>query len=686
MKDPSKGRALVATDKMQREDVRSRLAAIVDSSDDAILSKDLDGVISTWNAGAQRLFGYSEAEAVGQRVTFIIPPDLHDEERTVVQRLRAGERVERYKTRRVTRDRRIVDVSITVSPLRDSAGAIVAASTIMRDVTESNRVHRALRDCERRLASELARVKTLQSISTQLISEVTPESLFAQLLDAAMALMASDAASLQILSSDGQALILIGWRNFHPASAAFWGRVSVGGGSTCGVALRDHARVIVTDVESCGFMAATPDLDEYRRSEIRSVQSTPLQSRAGRPIGMISTHWRTPHAPTEDELILFDVLARQAADLIERTRAESALRESEGRFRRIANAAPVTIWMADVNKQFTYINQTWLDLTSQPREAALGTGWMKGIHPDDIAPTRETYARAFDRRERFQLEYRRRLHDGEYRSFVVTGVPIDDGDGVFAGYIGCTTDITERRQAEETLATIGQRLLDAQEEERTRIARELHDDIGQRLALLNVSLDMLLQGGDVPGTTRRRIEEARDEVISLGKDAQAYAHRLHPARLEYLGIAKAAAGLCHQIASQHDLDISFHADSAADGLSKPVSMCLYRVLQEALQNAIKHSGARRIDVTLRGGFDQIELAIADAGVGFNTETIGGFGLGLTSMTERLAALGGQLAILATPQHGTTIHARVPLVQTPHPSGTAASSSHPSVRSGATRTR
>src|SRR5688572_20286122 len=138
------------------EDVRLRLAAIVDSSNDAIISKNLDGVISTWNLAAQQLFGYSEAEAIGQPITIIIPPDLLDEEKDILRRVRVGDRIEHYETRRVTRDGRTLDVSITISPVRDATGTIVGASKILRDVTESKRARVALRESERRLASEAA--------------------------------------------------------------------------------------------------------------------------------------------------------------------------------------------------------------------------------------------------------------------------------------------------------------------------------------------------------------------------------------------------------------------------------------------------------------------------------------------------------------------------------------------------
>jgi PAS domain S-box-containing protein len=315
----------VLSDLTRAEEIRLRYAAIVESSHDAIIAKDLDGVISAWNAAAERMFGYKEHEAIGQPITLIVPPDLYDEEHDILKCLRAGERIDHYETVRITKAGERIDVSLTISPLRDPAGRIIGCSKMARDITKARQADVALRQSERRLAREVAGAKTLQSISTRLISESRPESLYAQILGAAIELMASDAASVQMLAADHTSLRLLAWTNFHPDSAAFWQRAAVGAGSTFSKALSDNERVVVADIEACEFMAGTQDQQEYRRSGIRAVQSTPLRSRTGRPLGMLSTHWRTPHTPTEDNFRFFDVLARQAADLIERTLAEEAL-------------------------------------------------------------------------------------------------------------------------------------------------------------------------------------------------------------------------------------------------------------------------------------------------------------------------------------------------------------------------
>ena len=172
------------------------------------------------------------------------------------------------------------------------------------------------------LARELDNAIALQRISTRLIREKDLNSLYREIVLAAMAIMRSDMGSMQVFDAARNALYLLASENFHAESRSFWEWVSVGEASSCGKALESGERILVADVEQCDFMAGSEDLDQYRKSGIRAVQSTPLISRDGQPIGMISTHWAAPCRPGEEELRMLDVLARQAADLIERTQAE----------------------------------------------------------------------------------------------------------------------------------------------------------------------------------------------------------------------------------------------------------------------------------------------------------------------------------------------------------------------------
>jgi PAS domain S-box-containing protein len=343
-----------------------------------------------------------------------------------------------------------------------------------------------------------------------------------------------------------------------------------------------------------------------------------------------------------------------------RRKAEAAIRESEGRFRQVADTAPVMIWMSGTDRVRNYVNKPWLDFTGRTFEQELGSGWAEGIHSEDAVDCLRTYTKAFDKREQFEVQYRIRRHDGEYRWVFDIGVPRFNQDGSFAGYIGSCLDVTERKRAEEALSTIGRRLIEAHEEERTWIARELHDDINQRLALLAVELDQWNKDNTEPSFSEH-VRHAQSRITEIAKDVQALSHRLHSSKLEYLGLAAAARSFCKELSDQAKLEVLFNHSAVPSTMPKEVSVCLFRVLQEALQNATKHSGVKRFYVSLCGTPDGMELTVSDDGRGFDErEGISRLGLGLISMRERLQMVHGVLEIKTQPGAGTIICARVPL--------------------------
>jgi PAS domain S-box-containing protein len=351
-----------------------------------------------------------------------------------------------------------------------------------------------------------------------------------------------------------------------------------------------------------------------------------------------------------------------AAIAEEQKLTERSFRESEARFRLLADTAPALIWMADVDKLCSYFNKSWLDFTGRPIDSELGNGWSEGVHPEDLSRCMETYTQNFDRREEFRMEYRLRRHDGEYRWIIDIGVPRYSQDHSFVGYIGIGIDVTERKRAEEILASVSRRLIDAQDQERARIARELHDDFGQRLAMLNNELEQLQQDPfDFPSKVRSRMRELQNDTSAIAAGVQSLSHELHSSRLELLGIAVAVRGFCREFGEKQNIQIDLQVRNIPGDVSPDISLCLFRVLQEALHNSVKHSGVRRFGVRLWGTSDEIHLTVKDSGAGFDREAArASRGIGLISMEERLKLVRGTLLIDSQLKRGTTVSARVPL--------------------------
>jgi PAS domain S-box-containing protein len=277
-----------------------------------------------------------------------------------------------------------------------------------------------------------------------LIQEGNLTALYNRVLDAAIELMSADMGSMQTFHSEQGELRLLAGRGFHPESASFWERVYSGSASTCGMALSQGRRVIVPDVESAGFMAGTAGLDACRRSGLRAGQSTPLVSRSGQLLGMISTHWRKSHHPTERELRSLDVLARQAADLIDRTQIEQ-------RFRWLASIVEssddaiigknidgiITSWNNGAERLFGYTADEVVD-----KPATI-------LFPPDRHDEERTILERIMRGERIDhYETVRRRKDGSSIDVSLTISPVKNAEGQIVGASKIARDITERKRAE----------------------------------------------------------------------------------------------------------------------------------------------------------------------------------------------------------------------------------------------
>jgi PAS domain S-box-containing protein len=344
-------------------------------------------------------------------------------------------------------------------------------------------------------------------------------------------------------------------------------------------------------------------------------------------------------------------------------KAEAVLRETEKRFQVMADTTPSLVWMCDAEGKITYLNEQRIAFTGPGPHAGYGDAWSARIHPDDQKNVSDIFAHALESRQRFSTEYRLRRSDGIYRWMLDVAAPRLNGDGSFAGFIGSGIDTTEQKLAHEALEKVSGQLIEAQEKERSRIARDLHDDICQRLALLSMELGQVNRSSNgSPEAMKKGLEDIRKHCSEIAGDVQSLSHQLHSSKLDYLGIVAAIRGFCTELSKQHELNIEFSERNVPTQLPKDVSLCLFRIAQEALHNAVKYSGVSQFTVDLSGVEGAVQLVVSDAGAGFDVEEAKkNRGLGLLSMQERIHLVHGTYSVESRPGLGTRIIAVAPFI-------------------------
>jgi PAS domain S-box-containing protein len=340
-------------------------------------------------------------------------------------------------------------------------------------------------------------------------------------------------------------------------------------------------------------------------------------------------------------------------DITDRKMAEDKLREYE---RAVEGSGEM---IAAVDREYRYLiaNNQFLKMRNMTREQVVGRFAHEVLNKGFFeAIAKPRLDECFQGRVvRYETKYSY-PEIGE-RDIFVSYFPIEGANGI--DRVACILqDITDQKRAEETLAGMTRKLIDSQEQERVRIARELHDDINQRIVLVTIELEQLQQS---PSEVESRVQELRKSLVELSNDLQALSHDLHSSKLEYLGVVAGMKSWCTEFAARQKMEIDFKSDvPSAPPLD--VGLSLFRVLQEALHNSAKHSGVRRVEVRLHKGSNEIHLTISDLGKGFEVEAaLQGSGLGLTSMRERVRLVNGTFSIQSKPMSGTTIHVRVPLL-------------------------
>ena len=350
-------------------------------------------------------------------------------------------------------------------------------------------------------------------------------------------------------------------------------------------------------------------------------------------------------------------------DIAERKRAQQALSESEERLRLAAEAGHMFAYTWDAaTDAITRSGRSSHILGIDAETPVTGEQLLARIHPDDLRRVLAAVRALTPEHSRLLVSYRLIRPDDSVMWVERCSQAYLDDAGNLVRIVGMVADITQRKQAEEVLSSVSRRLLEAQEAERTRIARDLHDDICQRLALLSLGLDELRRSSLDPASEGRdHVDALRRQTGEIAADIQALAHELHSSKVQLLGIVTAMRAFCSESSVRQKVEVDFSHQDVPATVPPDIALCLFRVLQEALRNAVRHSSARRFAVSFLGTPDGLSLTVCDAGRGFDAESAShDGGLGLTSMRERLKLVAGELSIESQPGRGTKIVARVPL--------------------------
>jgi PAS domain S-box-containing protein len=354
-------------------------------------------------------------------------------------------------------------------------------------------------------------------------------------------------------------------------------------------------------------------------------------------------------------------------DITERKRAEEVLREAnsaleeqtalvqarEELLRVFVKNVPAAVAMLDRDMRYLQVSDRWCTDYLPGRTEILGHSHYE-IFPDMPERWKDVHRRGLQGETLRANEDRWEGQDGPHWARWEVR-PWKTAEGAVGGILVLAEDITRSKQMEEALSGMTRKLIESQEQERARISRELHDDVSQRLAMVAIELTTLQQNNELPSEIRGRMHELQQMTSDISTDVHTLSHELHSSTMEYLGLVNGMQSWCKEFGERQKLDIEFKSDNVPK-LPQEISLCLFRVLQEALHNAAKHSGVKRIEVQLTEASDGIHLIVSDPGKGFDIEAAKrSRGLGLTSMQERVRLVGGTIVIDSKPTAGTTIH-------------------------------
>jgi PAS domain S-box-containing protein len=604
-----RGFAKVTRDMTARQRERENeltLAAMFERSPFGVAMTDPGGRYLRVNPVFLRLFGYSEAELAQRTIGDLAHPDEVEATWRTFEELVQGRRSHAaFEQRMLRRNGQVLWARSTVARLADADGRLRCMITMVEDITDRQFAYEALRESEARL---------------QAFTNHSP------------ALMYLKDGQGRYRFVNERFLVRLGLR-----------RDQVIGHDDEHLFPRDQARAFAArdaEVLARGLPIQYEEATQYVEGERFSVVSKfPVFDAGGAVVGVGAV----------------------ATDITERRSAEQALREQRTLLAEAQKLAGLGCWEWDPASG----RVTW----SEEMYAIYGVGpgqfrpsfesYLERIHPDDRARAASTVALALMDNRAFSMDERIVRPDGQVRQLRSHGEVVRDENGRPIKMVGACIDVTEERHVASVLRALTRRLVQAEETERRRIARELHDRVGQNLSALNINLDILL-GHLNDGALRRRLEDSLKLVDATLQSIENVMADLRPALLDEYGLPAALAWYGQEYSQRTGILVDVEGGEAGRSLRPEAAVALFRIAQEALNNAAKHSSAIRITVALEEEGGELVLSITDDGKGFDPANAPRGRWGMTTMRERAEAAGGRLSISSSPGSGTTVSAAVPL--------------------------
>src|SRR6267378_1487780 len=637
-------------------------------TDYAIVLLDSSGCVISWNEGAERSKGYSAGEIVGRPIAVFYPPEDRDAGKPE-QGLNCAEREGRLRTEgwRLRKDGSRFWADVVITALRDARGGLRGFAKVTRDMTARHRE----RESERLVAAMLERQRALAELGLLALGETGLEPVLERAVAMVRDLLQTEFVRVLELLPEGDALKLVagsGWKPGMVGSAT----VPLRANSILSYTLyssdlapeaanQPRRAAVIEDLASEDRFPRTGMLHEHG---IVSGMSIVIPGRRI-PYGVLGAHSATRRRFVPGDAEFLQAVANVVSAAVQRQRAHEQVRASEARLVAFADHSQAVMFLKDREGRYRLVNEQFLQRFGLRRDQVIGRTDLELFPRDQALSFAANDAEVLSRGAPLQFEESARYIEGE-RVSLVAKFPLPDASGAVIGVGGVATDITEQRNSEaalraaaDNLQALTRRLVEAEEAERRRIARELHDRVGQNLSALNINLDLAL-GAAGASPLRQRIEDSVSLVDATLQSIESVMAELRPPLLDEYGLGAALGWYAEEFSRRTGIAVALRdgKDAAAD-LRPEAAVALFRIAQEALNNVAKHAGAKHVRVELACEAEEIAIRVADDGAGFDPAAAArGKRWGMKTMRERAEAAGGRLEVDSAPGEGTIVRASV----------------------------